>query len=125
MLEPRRHPDLALEALGTKRVAQVGMKNLQGNRPVVSQVPRQVDRGHAATTQLPLDGVAVSQRCAEPFGWAAHVVAPAATSAWNRGCFRIGSKPGSICSHPRERWYGIFSSGSSRSNAFSYSPVRV
>jgi hypothetical protein len=47
-----------------------------------------------------------------------------ATSFWNRGFLRSGSKLGSIFSHPGDSQYGIFKSGSSWSSAFSGSPTR-
>jgi hypothetical protein len=48
-----------------------------------------------------------------------------ATSFWNRGFLRSGSKFGSIVSQPGERMYGIFNSGSSLSRAFSGSSTRI
>ena len=48
-----------------------------------------------------------------------------ATSLWKRTFLRRGSKVGSIFSQPGERKYGIFSSGSSWSSAFSGSPTSM
>ena len=62
MLEPRGDADLAQEALGPERVSQLGMQDLERHRPVVPEVPGEIDRGHAAAAELALDHVAVGQR---------------------------------------------------------------
>ena len=54
-------PDLAEESLGTQHHGQVGMEDLQGYGAIVLDVVGQKDPGHATTSQLPLDPVAVGQ----------------------------------------------------------------
>ena len=49
--------DLALEALGAEHGAELGMKHLEGHRPIVLQVMSQVDRGHPAMPKLTFDQV--------------------------------------------------------------------
>ena len=61
MLEPGGQPDLALEALGPERVTQLGMEHLERDRPVVPEVPGEIDRGHAPAAELALDRVAPSR----------------------------------------------------------------
>jgi hypothetical protein len=61
VLQARRDPDLAEKTLGTEKVGQVRVQQLERNRPVVFQVPGIKDGGHSATTKLPLDAVAVGQ----------------------------------------------------------------
>jgi hypothetical protein len=39
--------DLALEPIGPERGGDFGEQHLQGHRPVVLEVLRQIDRGHA------------------------------------------------------------------------------
>jgi hypothetical protein len=65
MLEPRGKVDLPLEALGTERGGELGEKNLEGNRAVMPDVIGEIDDGHAATTELALEGVAVGESVAQ------------------------------------------------------------
>jgi hypothetical protein len=53
--------DLHHEPLGPEHRRQLGLEHLERHLPVVLQVLRQVDGGHAALAQLPLDPVAVGQ----------------------------------------------------------------
>jgi hypothetical protein len=57
--------DLALEALGAERGGELGEENLEGDGPVVAEVLREVDNGHAAAAELALEGVAVGEGVAE------------------------------------------------------------
>ena len=61
MLEPRRRPDLAEEALGAKRGAEVGLEDLEGDRAVVLEVMGEIDQRHPAPAELALQPVAVRQ----------------------------------------------------------------
>ena len=66
MLKLRRDLDLAQEALGTRAcAAKLGAQHLDGDPAVVPAVLRQVDGGHAAAAELPLDHVAVAQGVGE------------------------------------------------------------
>jgi hypothetical protein len=53
--------DLAQEAIGAHGIGQLGVQHLESHGAPVPQVAGEVHRGHAATTQLALQGVAVSQ----------------------------------------------------------------
>src|SRR5689334_18612700 len=57
MAEAGRHLDLAKETLGTQASREIGMKDLQRHLAAVLLVMGQVDGGHSATAQLPLDDV--------------------------------------------------------------------
>jgi len=61
MLQPGGELDLSLEALGAERVSQVGVQDLECDRPVVTQILGEKDGCHAAAPQLALEGV----RCGE------------------------------------------------------------
>ena len=65
VLETRGELDLAQEALGAQGVTEVGMQNLEGDRAVVTEVMRQVNRRHAPVTKLALDGIARRQALLE------------------------------------------------------------
>jgi hypothetical protein len=65
MLEPGSEVDLPLEPLGTEGGGQLGEKNLEGNRAVMPDVIGEIDDGHAATTELALDGVATAKCVAQ------------------------------------------------------------
>jgi hypothetical protein len=58
MLQPGGEADLALEALGTEHVGQLGVKHLEGDRAVVLEVGGEEHRGHAAAAELAEEGVA-------------------------------------------------------------------
>ncbi len=53
--------DLDHEPLGPEHGGQLGLQDLEGHLAIVLQVLGQVDGGHAALPQLPLDPVAVGQ----------------------------------------------------------------
>ena len=61
VLEPGGEPDLALEPLRAERRGQLRMQHLERDGAVVSEVPGEVDRGHAAAPKLALEAVAVGQ----------------------------------------------------------------
>ncbi len=102
MLEPGGEADLPLEPLGPHGGGELGVEDLEGDGPVVAEIPREIHGGHAAPPELALDGVAVGERGLERgAGVGGHEVP--STSRWNRGCFRMGSKLGSMRSQPGER----------------------
>jgi hypothetical protein len=59
VVQPGSRFDLALEALCTKDRTQLGVKNLECYRTVMPQVMGEIDRGHAPTSKLALDVVAI------------------------------------------------------------------
>ena len=61
MLEPGGELDLALEPLGPERDGQLGVQHLERHGPVVPEVVREVDGGHAAPPELALDPVSPGQ----------------------------------------------------------------
>ena len=65
MGKPCRDLDLPQKTLRAERCCEVGPQHLHGDLAVVLEVFREVDRGHAATTDLALDLVAVGQGGAE------------------------------------------------------------
>lgn len=62
MLEPGGGANLAQKPLGTEIGGQLRPENLQCDQPFVPKVLGQIDGGHTATAQLPLDLVAISKR---------------------------------------------------------------
>ena len=65
VLEAGGELDLALEAVRPERGGGLGQQHLQGHRPVVPEVPSEVDRGHAAAAELALEHVALAEGLAE------------------------------------------------------------
>ena len=61
MVEPRGDPDFGQEALRAEHGAELGAKDLDGDLSIVLEIVGEIDRGHAALTQLPLDAVAVGE----------------------------------------------------------------
>ena len=61
MLQRRRGLDLHHEPFGADDGGELGLEDLERHLAVVLQVLREVDRGHAALAQLPLDAVAVGE----------------------------------------------------------------
>ncbi len=61
MLQPRRQLDLALEPLGTMLRDQLRVEHLEGNGPLVPEIPGEEDHGHAAPAELTLEGVAATK----------------------------------------------------------------
>ena len=81
MLEAGDRFDLALEALGAERLGQLRMKHLEGDEPLVPEVDREEDRGHAASPELTLNAVAISQAALEPVARICHS-RPVVTVIW-------------------------------------------
>ena len=65
MLKLRCRLDLGQEALGTDDCRQLRLEDLEGHLAFVLDVLGQVDRGHAALTELTLDHVAAVEGCVE------------------------------------------------------------
>jgi hypothetical protein len=64
MLQPGGEADLAEEPLGAQAGGDLRVEHLEGHRPIVLEVLRQVDRGHPTAAKLALDAVAIGQgRC--------------------------------------------------------------
>ncbi len=61
MIELGGEGDLAEEPFGAEAVGQFRVEDLDGDRAVVPAVVREIDGGHAARTELPLDAVTVGQ----------------------------------------------------------------
>ena len=59
MLQPSAEADLAQETIGSYRVSQLRAQDLERDRTVVPDMVGEVDRSHAAATELALDAVAV------------------------------------------------------------------
>jgi hypothetical protein len=65
MLEPGRYLDFAEEAVTAQRGGELGPEHFDGDWPVVLQVFRQIDRGHAAGPDLAFDAVPAAQGALE------------------------------------------------------------
>ncbi len=61
MLQVGGDLDLGQESLGAEHRGQLRPQHLDRDLAVVLQVLGEIDRGHAALAQLPLDAVAVGQ----------------------------------------------------------------
>ena len=61
MLEPGGETDLALESVRPHANRQLGVEYLQGDLAIVPEILSEVDPGHAALPQLPLDPVAIGE----------------------------------------------------------------
>jgi hypothetical protein len=57
--------DLLDEPVGAEHGGELGLEDLDGDLAVVAGVVREIDRGHAALTQLARDAVAVGEACPE------------------------------------------------------------
>jgi hypothetical protein len=68
MLQSRRGLDLPEEPLGAEAEGQLGQENLEGDRPVVPHIVREIDDGHAPAPELTLDHVVVAKGLSE-VGW--------------------------------------------------------
>ena len=58
MLQVRRRLELGKEALAPAHGSQLGLEDLEGDLTLVLEVVGQIDRGHAALTELTLDFLA-------------------------------------------------------------------
>ena len=65
MLQAGGEADLALEAVVAHAGGELGVQQLERDRPVVPQVLREVDGGHPTAPELPLERVAALQRFTE------------------------------------------------------------
>ena len=65
MLQARGESDFALVALGTERGGELRVEHLEGHRPVVLEVPGELDGGHAPASELALEGVPIPQAFAQ------------------------------------------------------------
>ena len=65
--EPGGDLDLPEKTLRPQGVGQLGLEYLDRHLPLVLDVPREVDRGHAPGTKLPLDVVFVLESNLEVF----------------------------------------------------------
>ncbi len=65
MLELRRQPDLALKPLGAERRGELRVQDLERDGAIVLVVDGEIDRGHAAATELALDPVFASETLAQ------------------------------------------------------------
>ncbi len=89
MLEPGRDLDLLSEPIGAEGGRQVGAQHLDRHLAVVLEVLGEIDRGHPARAEFPLDSVAVGQGCSETInsahGWRRRVIGIAGFRAEARG----------------------------------------
>ena len=72
VVQARRDLDLVQEALGADRCRQIGLEDFERYLPVVLDVFREIDRGHAAGPDLADDRVAVRQRGGESLNKVGH-----------------------------------------------------
>ena len=68
MLQAGGDPDLLEESLGSERGGELGAEDLERDGPVVPEVVREVDHGHAAAPELTLDAVPIGQGGREGVG---------------------------------------------------------
>jgi hypothetical protein len=66
MTQRRRRLDLLHESFGTQHGGQLGLEDLDRNLAVVLEILGEIDRGHAARTELTLDAVPVREGSHEP-----------------------------------------------------------
>ena len=84
VLEARGDLDLAGEALGAEGGGELGTEDLDGDAAVVLQVFGEVDGGHAALAELPLDAVAAGEGGLEAGHRVGHV------GLWRSGWWKMG-----------------------------------
>ena len=65
VVEPSGDLDLGEEPLGAEDRPELGAEHLERDLAVVLEVPGQVDRGHAASPELPLDPIAIAEHGGE------------------------------------------------------------
>ena len=65
MLQVRCRLDLGEEPLGAERGGEILMQDFDGDAALVFEIAREVDGGHPALPELPLDAVAVGERISE------------------------------------------------------------
>jgi hypothetical protein len=96
MLQAREQLDLAAKSLGAHGVADVGAEHLDGDRPVVANVAREKNDGHAAVAKFALDDVALTERALNSVTEETHGTTPQTTVAtWGVlvGCERRPARP--------------------------------
>jgi hypothetical protein len=77
VLQIRGDLDFLQEALRAERFRELWFEHFEGNLPVVPQILREVDRGHATFAELPLDVVAAGEcgiQLVNLCGWFAHTL---------------------------------------------------
>src|SRR5215207_4297075 len=94
VLQAGGHADLALEALRSQSHRQFRMKQLERDRAIVAEISREVHRGHATTSELALDDVAIAECCGQCGVDCGHRVAGWGMAAiWPRGPVNANSRP--------------------------------
>jgi hypothetical protein len=68
MLQAGGDPDLQEEPLGSEQGGELGAQDLESDGPIVPEVVGEVDRGHAAASELALDAIAIGQGGREEVG---------------------------------------------------------
>jgi hypothetical protein len=71
--------DLTLEALGPESRRELGVEDFESYWSLMPEVAREVDRGHAAPTELALEHIAVTQGIDKLWRWGRH-----RTVGWRR-----------------------------------------
>jgi hypothetical protein len=66
--------DLPQEALWPQHMGQLGVEDLEGDRPVVAEIVREVNGGHAALPELALDDVPAAKSGAQSVCGASQVL---------------------------------------------------
>ena len=61
MLQAGGDPDLLEESLRSERGGELGAQDLERDGPIVPEVVREVDHGHAAASELALDAIPIGQ----------------------------------------------------------------
>jgi hypothetical protein len=61
MLQAGGDPDLLEESLRSERDGELGAQDLERDGPIVPEVVREVDHGHAAASELALDAIPIGQ----------------------------------------------------------------
>jgi hypothetical protein len=74
MLQAGGNPDLAEEPVGANRGGELGAKHLDGDRPIMSGVMRQVHSSHAPLADKALDGIAPLELDTQPVEHISHGV---------------------------------------------------
>ncbi len=74
MLKPGCRSNLGKETLTAERGTKVGVENLYCDVAIVLHIAREVDRGHAARSELTLDFVAARECIVKVPGLVAHQV---------------------------------------------------
>ncbi len=73
VVEPGGDSDLAQEALRANCVGELGVEDLERERPVMPKILSQVNRGHTPAPELPLNLIAVGESFDERLRWCGHL----------------------------------------------------